>query len=67
MRRQASLRAKQYYAQGRKLSAEDLRSLFGRFQDEARALLPQVQGQIQSLAQQVRLPDVLSQIRSGSF
>jgi tellurite resistance protein/uncharacterized protein (DUF697 family) len=59
--------AKQYYAQGRKLSAEDLRSLFGRFQDEAKSLLPQVQGQIQSLAQQVRLPDVLAQIRSGKF
>ena len=59
--------AKQYYAQGRKLSAEDLRSLFTRFQGEARSLLPQVQGQIQSLSQQVRLPDVLAQIRSGAF
>jgi hypothetical protein len=59
--------AKQYYAQGRKLSAEDLRGLFSRFQDEAKSLLPQVQGQIQSLAQQVRLPDVLAQIRSGKF
>ena len=59
--------AKQYYAQGRKLSAEDLRALFTRFQGEARALMPQVQGQIQSLAQQVRLPDVLAQIRSGTF
>ena len=58
--------AKQYYAQGRKLSAEDLRALFTRFQGEARALLPQVQGQIQSLAQQVRLPDVLAQLRSGA-
>ena len=59
--------AKQYYAQGRKLSADDLRALFSRFQDEARSLLPQVQGQIQSLAGQVKLPEVLSQIRSGSF
>jgi uncharacterized protein (DUF697 family)/tellurite resistance protein len=59
--------AKQYYAQGRKLSAEDLRGLFSRFQDEAKSLLPQVQGQIQSLSQQVRLPDVLAQIRSGKF
>ena len=55
--------AKQYYAQGRKLSAEDLRALFTRFQGEAQALVPQVQGQIQSLAQQVKLPDVLAQIR----
>ena len=55
--------AKQYYAQGRKLSADDLRALFARFQGEAQGLLPQVQGQIQSLATQVRLPDVLSQLR----
>jgi uncharacterized protein (DUF697 family) len=55
--------AKQYYAQGRKLSSDDLRSLFDRFQGEARELLPKIEGQIQSLAQQVRLPDVLAQIR----
>ena len=36
--------AEQYYAQGRKLSAEDLRALFTRFQGEAQALLPQVAG-----------------------
>ena len=59
--------AKQYYAQGRKLSADDLRALFTRFQGEAQGLLPQVSGQIQSLAKQVRLPDVFSQIRSGAF
>jgi tellurite resistance protein/uncharacterized protein (DUF697 family) len=58
--------AKQYYAQGRKLSADDLRAPFTRFQGEAQGLLPQVSGQIQSLAKQVHLPDVLSQIRSGS-
>jgi hypothetical protein len=57
--------AKQYYAQGRKLSAEDLRALFTRFQGEAQGLLPQVSGQIQSLAQQVKLPDVLAQIRGS--
>jgi len=57
--------AKQYYAQGRKLSADDMRALFTRFQGEAQALLPQVQGQIQSLAQQVKLPDVLSQLRGA--
>jgi tellurite resistance protein/uncharacterized protein (DUF697 family) len=57
--------AKQYYAQGRKLSADDLRALFSRFQGEAQALLPQVQGQIQSLAGQIRLPDVLAQLRGS--
>ena len=55
--------AKQYYAQGRTLSADDLRALFTRFQGEARELLPKVQGRIQALAGNVRLPDVLSQIR----
>jgi len=55
--------AKQYYAQGRKLSPEDLRALFTRFQGEAQALVPQLSGQIQSLAQQTRLPDVLAQLR----
>jgi tellurite resistance protein/uncharacterized protein (DUF697 family) len=59
--------AKQYYAQGRKLSADDLRALFTRFQGEAQGLLPQVQGQIQALSRQVRLPDVLSQLRSGAL
>ena len=32
--------AKQYYAQGRKLSADDLRALFTRFQGEARGCFP---------------------------
>jgi tellurite resistance protein/uncharacterized protein (DUF697 family) len=59
--------AKQYYAQGRKLSADDLRALFTRFQGDARSLLPQVSGQIESLSRQVKLPDVLSQIRSGGL
>ena len=58
--------ARQYYAQGRKLSTEDLRALFTRFQGEAQALLPQLSGQIQSLAGQLRLPDVLAQLRGGT-
>jgi tellurite resistance protein/uncharacterized protein (DUF697 family) len=55
--------AKQYYAQGRKLSAGDLHALFSRFQGEAKDLLPKVQGQIQSMAGSLKLPDVLSQLR----
>jgi tellurite resistance protein/uncharacterized protein (DUF697 family) len=55
--------AKQYYAQGRTLSADDLKALFTRFQGEARDLLPRVQGRIQTLAGNLRLPDVLRQIR----
>lgn len=35
--------AKQYYAQGRSLSSADLKQLFARFQDEARAVFPKLQ------------------------
>ncbi len=57
--------AKQYYAQGRNLSADDLRTLFVRFQGEARGLLPKVQGQIQSLAGSLNVQDVIQQLRPG--
>lgn len=55
--------AKQYYAQGRKLSAEDLRSLFARFQEDARGLLPRVQDQIRRLAGTLNLQEVVDQLR----
>ncbi len=55
--------AKQYYAQGRRLSTEDLRTLFVRFQSEAKGLLPKVQGQIQSLAGSLNVQDVVEQLR----
>jgi len=58
--------AKQYYAQGRKLSADDLRALFARFQDEAKGLLPKVQGQIQSLATTLNVQDVVKQLGLGA-
>lgn len=54
--------AKQYYAQGRTLSADDLRTLFSRFQDEAKSLLPKVQGQIQSLSTTLNVQDVVKQL-----
>jgi uncharacterized protein (DUF697 family)/tellurite resistance protein len=55
--------AKQYYAQGRSLSAEDLRMLFARFQGEARDLLPKVQGQIQAMAGSLNVQDIVGQLR----
>jgi tellurite resistance protein/uncharacterized protein (DUF697 family) len=55
--------AKQYYTQGRRLSADDLRSLFARFEDEAKALFPKVQGQIQAQSRNLNLQSVLSSIR----
>jgi uncharacterized protein (DUF697 family)/tellurite resistance protein len=55
--------AKQYYAQGRRLSAEDLRALFLRFQEEARGMLPRVQSQIQGMAGRLNVQDVIHELR----
>lgn len=51
--------AEQYYAQGRRLGAADLKVLFTRFQGEANALYPQVEQRIQSLARGTQLSNVL--------
>jgi len=51
--------AKQYYAQGRKLSADDLRALFQRFQDEAKVLFPKVQDEIRTRAKTLNLQTLL--------
>jgi uncharacterized protein (DUF697 family)/tellurite resistance protein len=55
--------AKQYYAQGRRLSAEDLRALFARFQDEARTLFPKLQEQIQTRSKTLNLQSLLSGVQ----
>jgi uncharacterized protein (DUF697 family)/tellurite resistance protein len=55
--------AKQYYAQGRKLSAEDLRALFARFQEDAKTIFPKVQEQIQTQAQSLNLQSLLGGMR----
>jgi len=51
--------AKQYYAQGRNLSGEDLKALFTRFQGEAKALFPKVEQQIHAQAQTVNVKQLL--------
>ena len=51
--------AKQYYAQGRNLSGEDLRTLFTRFQAEAKALFPKVEEQVQAQAKSVNVKQLL--------
>lgn len=51
--------ANQYYAQGRKLSADDLRALFARFQEEAKTVFPKVQDQIQQQAKTLNLQSLL--------
>jgi uncharacterized protein (DUF697 family)/tellurite resistance protein len=55
--------AKQYYAQSRSLSAEDLRSLFARFQGEAKTLFPKVQSQVQAQAKSLNLKSLLGSLR----
>ena len=55
--------AQQYYAQGRKLSPDDLRALFAKFQQEARGLFPTVQSQIQTQASSLNLQTVMATIQ----
>jgi uncharacterized membrane protein YebE (DUF533 family) len=57
--------AKQYYAQGRRLSAADLRSLFARFQEEAKTLYPKVQSQVQSQARSLNVSQLLAGLRGS--
>jgi uncharacterized protein (DUF697 family) len=57
--------AQKYYAQGRKLSPDDLRALFARFQQEARALFPSVQSQIQNQARTLNLQTVMATIQGN--
>jgi uncharacterized protein (DUF697 family) len=51
--------AKQYYAQGRKLSAQDLRALFERFREEAKTIYPRVQSQIEAQAKTLDVKSLL--------
>lgn len=57
--------ARQYYAQGRQLSGEDLRALFTRFRGEGEALLPRIQEELHVQAQRLDLPRLLSTLRGG--
>jgi len=55
--------AKQYYAQGRRLSTDDLRNLFARFRDDAQTIWPKIQGQVQQQARNLNLPSVLGMVK----
>ena len=55
--------AKQYYAQGRRLSTADLKALFARFQEEAKTIYPKVQSQVQTQAQSLNVQKLLSGLR----
>lgn len=55
--------AKQYYAQGRKLSREDLATLYRKFRSDAEQILPSLQEQIHQQSQHMDLPKLLASIR----
>lgn len=54
--------AEQYYAQGRSLSASDLKALFTRFQGEAGTVFPRVEGRIRELAAGSSLQSMLGEL-----
>lgn len=56
--------AKQYYAQGRHLSAGDLRGLFQRFKEEANTIYPRVEQQIRSKASTLDLGSLASHLKA---
>jgi uncharacterized protein (DUF697 family)/tellurite resistance protein len=55
--------AKQYYAQGRRLSTADLRDLFRRFQEDAKGIFPKVQDEIQTQAKTLNLRSLVDGLR----
>jgi len=56
--------AQQYYAQGRTMSAGDLKTLFGRLKDDGGALYPRVQQRIGELARGNTLASIMQGLRS---
>ncbi len=55
--------AQQYYAQGRTLSRDDLRALFGKLRVDAQTMYPKVEAKIRDQAKTLNLSDVLKQVR----
>ncbi len=57
--------AEQYYAQGRRLSAADLKAMFGRFQNDAKTIYPRVEEEIRRQAGTLNLQSLLQGLRAG--
>lgn len=55
--------AKQYYAQGRRLTTDDLQALFRRLQEEAKGIFPRVQDEIQAKAKTLNLRSLVEGLR----
>jgi len=56
--------ADQYYQQGRRLSAADLKALFTRFQEDARTIYPKVEQRIRTQASTLNLQSLLGGLRA---
>jgi uncharacterized protein (DUF697 family)/tellurite resistance protein len=56
--------SEQYYRQGRSLSANDLRALFDRFQQEAKTIYPKVEQQIRAQSSTLNLQSLLQGLRT---
>jgi len=56
--------SQQYYAQGRQLSAADLKALFARFQTDAKTIFPKVEDRIRDLASGTNLNSILANLRA---
>lgn len=57
--------ANQYYARGRTMSGDDLRTLFTKLQGDAQQLFPRVQNQVQHQASTLNLQQLISQVKGG--
>jgi uncharacterized protein (DUF697 family)/tellurite resistance protein len=55
----------QYYAQGRRLSAADLRALFAKFQDDAKTIYPRIEEQVHRQAGILNLQSLLAGLGSS--
>jgi hypothetical protein len=57
--------ADQYYAQGRRLSRNDLLALFDRFKEDARTIYPRVRSQIEARSGSLNLQSLLAGLRGA--
>ncbi len=57
--------AEQYYAQGRRLSAADLKALFAKFQTDAKTIYPRVEDQIHRQAGSLNVQSLLQGLRTA--
>ena len=56
--------ADQYYAQGRRLSRNDLLALFDRFKQDAKSIYPRVQDRIEAMSKTLNLQGLLAGLRT---